>query len=116
MAAFRCRKHRQAIQKPWQVSKDTDGGRAARPLEGSFRDDGLAPGGWVRETRRLADGLYCQACLAEGDAKSLPDYDAEDLRDAGLLDVPHVGMTADDFDLVDVWRHIKKSYAQPHTR
>ncbi len=110
LATFRCRKHRQAIQQLWQISAGDDDTLAGRPLEGNFREAGLAPGGWIREARSLAPGLYCQMCLAEGDVEPLPDYDLDDLNDAGLTDVPHIGMTADDFDLDATWRQIEANF------
>ena len=78
---------------------------AGRPLEGVYRD-GLSPGGWVEECRKLASGLYCQHCLGTGDTTALPDYDDQDLKDAGLLDTPHIGQSADDFNLDTAWKKV----------
>lgn len=107
MISFRCRKHRQPVQRLWQVSKNGHDGLAGRPLEGVQRD-GLSPGGWVEESRKLAPGLYCQHCLEAGDTAPLPDYDDQDLKDAGLLDTPHIGQSADDFDLEAAWKKLAK--------
>ena len=82
MISFRCRKHRQPIQEPWQVATDGSHGHAGRPLAGNFKE-GLTPGGWTKEDRKPVPGLYCQRCLGDGDE--------QDLADAGLLDTPHVG-------------------------
>lgn len=104
MISFRCRKHRQPAQQLWQVAKDGKG-RAGRPLTGNFKD-GLATGGWIKEKRALEPGLYCQHCLSDGDDSPLPDYDEQDLVDAGLNDTPHVGQGADDFQLDTAWKKL----------
>ncbi len=107
MISFRCRKHRQPVQQLWQVAKDGSHGRAGRPLAGNLKE-GLTPGGWVKEDRKLVPGLYCQGCLADGDNAPLGDYDEQDLADAGLLDTPHVGQGADDFQLDVAWKKLSK--------
>lgn len=107
MISFRCRKHRDPVQRLWQVAKDGRTALAGRPLEGAHRE-GLTPGGWVKEGRKLAPGLYCQRCLEAGDTAPLPDYDEQDLRDAGILDTPHIGQSADDFDLEAAWKKLSK--------
>lgn len=101
MISFRCRKHRQGAQQLWQVAKDGPG-RAARALTGNPRD-GLVTGGWVKETRALQSGLYCQFCLSDGSTSPIPDYDEQDLADAGLMDTPHVGQSADEFQIDNAW-------------
>ena len=106
MIQFRCRKHRESVQKLWQVATTDEGGLAGRTLEGLLKA-GLRPGGWVPELRDLTPGLYCQQCLAEGSTEPLPDYDERDLEDAGLAEKPHVGLTASDFDLDKVWHEIR---------
>lgn len=109
MIQFRCRKHRDSVQRLWQVAPATEGTHAARPIEGLFKS-GLQPGGWVAEARGLCPGLYCQTCIDEGNAEPLPDYDAQDLADAGLTDVPHIGLTAADFELAKVWDGLKDHF------
>ncbi len=107
MISFRCRKHRQPIQELWQVAKDGSHGRAGRPLAGNFKE-GLTPGGWTKEDRKLVPGLYCQRCLTDGDKSPIADYDEQDLADAGLLDTPHVGQGAGDFQLDVAWKTLSK--------
>src|SRR5262249_31135276 len=107
MISFRCRKHREPVQRLWQVAKDGRTALAGRPLEGVDRE-GLMPGAWGKERRRGAPGLYCGHCLEAGDPAPLPDYDEQDLRDAGLLDPPHIGQSADDFDLEAAWKNLSK--------
>jgi DEAD/DEAH box helicase domain-containing protein len=111
MISLRCRKHRQPMQQLWQVAKDGSYGRAGRPLGGNF-NEGLTPGGWVKEDRNLVPGLYCQLCLADGDIARLGDYDQADLADAGLLDTPHVGQGADDFELDVAWKKLSQPLAK----
>ena len=102
MIFFRCRQHRHPVQHLWQVATDGSHDRAGRPLSGNSKE-GLTPGGWVKEDRMLIPGLYCQACLADGIDVPLNDYDERDLADAGLLDTPHVGQGAADFQLDVAW-------------
>src|SRR5256885_3191449 len=97
MTNFRCRKHRQGHQELWQISV-ADGVRAARVVAGP-KDGDQVTGGWVREDRSLAPGLYCKLCLKEGSSEAIPDYDEQDLIEAGLNDPPHIGLTAADFSL-----------------
>ena len=111
MIAFRCRTHRQPIQSLWQVARNGRTGLASRPLSGVFKE-GLTPGGWVKETRKLTPGLYCQHCLEAGDTSPLPDYDEQDLADAGLADTPHVGQAAGDFQLEAAWKKLSKSLSK----
>ncbi len=108
MISFRCRKHREPVQRLWQVAKVGKSPRAGRPLEGAHLT-GLSPGAWVKEARRLVSGLYCQHCLEGGDTSPLADYDEKDLEEVGLLDTPHIGQTASDFDLDDAWKKLSKS-------
>jgi DEAD/DEAH box helicase domain-containing protein len=75
-------------------------------------EDGLTPGGWVKEERKLVPGLYCQHCLREGADAPLADYDKRDLADAGLLDTPHVGQGAEDFRLDSAWKQLSKSLSK----
>ncbi|MBS0189675.1 MAG: DEAD/DEAH box helicase [Planctomycetes bacterium] len=111
MIAFRCRDHRaEHIQLLLQVAPTDEGSLAARPLVGSHTGE-QKPGGWLEEKRPLAPGLYCQRCLAGGGTVPLPDYDEADLRDAGLLERPHVGLKAKDFDVDIVWTGIKPRVA-----
>lgn len=107
MISFRCRKHRQSVQRLWQIAPVGKSSRAARPLEGAHLT-GLSPGAWVKENRKLAPGLYCQHCMDSGDVSPLPDYDEQDLREVGLLDTPHIGQTASDFDLDAAWKKLSK--------
>ena len=112
MISFRCRKHRQPVQLLWQITSDDAGRLAARSVEGNYKDGTLVPGGWHLEPRPLSPGLYCQTCLAEGDASPLPDYDEGDLADAGLLDVPHIGTSADEFDLDSAWLGVESEFGE----
>ncbi len=107
MISFWCRKHRQPMQQLWQVAQDGSHGRAGRPLGGNSKE-GLTPGGWLKENRKLVPGLYCQHCLADGDTAPLGEYDQEDLADAGLLDTPHVGQGAIDFQLDVAWKKLSQ--------
>lgn len=109
MIHFRCRTHRDSIQKLWQVSRSDDGKLAGRPVEGILKA-GLRPGGWVPELRSLEEGLYCQACLTEGSTDPLPDYDQVDLAESGLLETPHIGLTANEFDLDSVWASMREHF------
>ena len=88
-------------------SKNGCDGLAGRPLEGAYKG-GLLPGGWIQEGRELAEGLYCQLCLDDGDCDPLADYDEQDLADAGLLDTPHIGQSASDFSLDAAWERLSK--------
>lgn len=110
MIQFRCRTHRDPIQKLWQIARSEDGTLAGRPLEGVMKA-GLRPGGWVPESRALEPGLYCQACLQDGINDPLPDYDEVDLAEAGLAETPHIGLTASDFDLDAVWASIREHFS-----
>jgi DEAD/DEAH box helicase domain-containing protein len=108
---FRCRKHRQPIQLLWQIAKTSDGDFAGRPIEGEHRK-GIRPGGWIAENRSLPPGLYCQRCLEAGALEPISDYDEIDLQEAGLDDTPHIGLSAADFDLEDVWKNIKRGLSR----
>jgi DEAD/DEAH box helicase domain-containing protein len=110
MIAFRCRKHRQPLQRLWQVTLDREGRPSGRTLEGVPRDGALTSGGWRREERSLTAGLYCQTCLHDGDTSPIPDYDEQDLADAGLLDTPHIGLSAADFILESTWAKIEQEF------
>jgi DEAD/DEAH box helicase domain-containing protein len=111
MIAFRCREHRvNDIQRLWQISEAADGTLAGRPIEGSYKDGGQKTGGWVLEARKLVPGLYCQHCLDAGGGTPLADYDEHDLRDAGLLDTVHVGLTAADFQIDSLWGGLSRTF------
>jgi len=49
--------------------------------------------------------------MDEGTVEPLADYDDRDLNDAGLSDVPHIGLTASDFNLGGVWGGIRDHFA-----
>jgi len=111
MIQFRCRTHRDPIQKLWQVARPDDGSFAGRPLEGVLKA-GLRSDGWVPEVRGLEPGLYCQACLQEGVNEALTDYDEVDLAEAGLAETSHIGLTASDFDLDSVCSSIRQHFSR----
>ena len=107
---FRCRQHRQSVQRLCQVARTDEGTVASRPIEGEHQK-GLRPGGWVVEARQLKSGLYCQQCLEDGNLEPLADYDEIDLSEAGLNDTPHIGLSAADFDLDCAWENVQKEFS-----
>ncbi|MDP2728961.1 MAG: DEAD/DEAH box helicase [Dehalococcoidales bacterium] len=110
--SFRCRKHRQPLQKLWQIAQASDGELAGRTIDGSARENKQRPGGWILDKSGLLPGLYCKMCIQEGSKIPLPDYDDRDIAEAGLNDPPHIGLKAADFSAQNTWRIIEKEFGR----